>query len=166
LLAASPAREAVPTNAAPLFDQRGIGRPQGAIDDIGAFEFVATLPTLTVQPTNASKRAGETFSFQTFITGPVALGFFWLKEGVPLPGAASSTLLFSSLQNSDNGNYVVVATNTSGAITSSVARLTVDSTPLPLTQPSDLSLPPSGSSNFLFLVDGPALTYTWFHNNV
>ena len=41
LLAGSPAIDAGPSNAPPYFDQRGLGRPHGAADDIGAFEFGA-----------------------------------------------------------------------------------------------------------------------------
>lgn len=43
LLAGSPAINAGPANAAPFFDQRGVARPQGAADDIGAYEF-GTVP--------------------------------------------------------------------------------------------------------------------------
>ncbi|HWY77117.1 MAG TPA: choice-of-anchor Q domain-containing protein, partial [Verrucomicrobiae bacterium] len=42
LLAGSPAIDAGPVNAFPLFDQRGAPRPFGPADDIGAFEFGAT----------------------------------------------------------------------------------------------------------------------------
>jgi hypothetical protein len=40
LLAGSPAIDARPGNAAPNFDQRGVTRPQGTAEDIGAFEVV------------------------------------------------------------------------------------------------------------------------------
>lgn len=39
LLTGSPAIDAGPANAAPNFDERGVSRPQGAADDIGAFEY-------------------------------------------------------------------------------------------------------------------------------
>ncbi len=41
LLAGSPAIDAGPANAAPFTDQRGMSRPQGAADDIGAYEYSA-----------------------------------------------------------------------------------------------------------------------------
>ncbi len=41
LLAGSPAIDAGPANAAPFTDQRGVSRPQGAADDIGAYEYAA-----------------------------------------------------------------------------------------------------------------------------
>ncbi len=41
LLAGSPAIDAGPANAAPFVDQRGMSRPQGAADDIGAYEYAA-----------------------------------------------------------------------------------------------------------------------------
>ena len=48
LLPGSPAIDAGPANAAPNFDERGLPRPQGAADDIGAYEFGATPPPAVV----------------------------------------------------------------------------------------------------------------------
>jgi len=44
LLAGSPAIDAGPANAAPFTDERGVTRPQGAADDIGAYEYSITPP--------------------------------------------------------------------------------------------------------------------------
>ena len=53
LLAGSPAIDAGPANAAPYFDQRGVPRPSGAADDIGAFEYGAVpgAALLSLKPT-------------------------------------------------------------------------------------------------------------------
>ncbi len=123
------------------------------------------LPSVTVAPTNGNVRTGTNFTFQATASGPVAVSFFWLKDGVPVAGATNSTLTLTSVTNTDTGNYSVAASNISGVVTSSVATLTVDSRPLLITQPTDLSLPPGGSSNFVVAVDGPALNYAWLHNN-
>jgi hypothetical protein len=40
LLTGSPAIDAGPANGAPNFDQRGVSRPQGTAEDIGAFESI------------------------------------------------------------------------------------------------------------------------------
>lgn len=92
LLPGSPAIDAVPgCNGAPASDQRGISRPQGTNCDVGAYEAVALLPTVTFDanlgsgtmspqtgstPTaltlNAFTRSGYTFAgWGTATGGPV-----------------------------------------------------------------------------------------------
>ena len=44
LLTGSPAIDAGPANSPPFFDERGVTRPQGSADDIGAFEFSSVPP--------------------------------------------------------------------------------------------------------------------------
>ena len=99
LLAGSPAIDA--GNTTSTTDQRGIARPQGSADDIGAYEFAAAAPAkadttttltstrnpstagqavsiiITVRPTSGSGRAGGTVTLKdgatTVFTSPLAV---------------------------------------------------------------------------------------------
>src|SRR5208283_4619683 len=53
----------------------------------------------------------------------------WESNGAPIPGATSSTLVVSGATAADAGAYACVASNAGGSTTSSVAALTVSSTP-------------------------------------
>lgn len=66
----------------------------------------------------------QSASFTAAITGGSAT-FQWYKDGNVLLGATSSNLTVSNVQITNAGNYFVVATGTSGSVTSSVAALTV-----------------------------------------
>jgi len=167
LLSGSPARNAIPTNLfnVPSVDQRGERRPVGPGSDIGAFEFVPTVPEVSISPTNANVRAGNNATFQASADGAAPLSFAWLKDGVLVVNATNTSLVLANVQTSDTGNYAVIVTNSFGAITSAVATLTVDARPLILVQPGDATVSPNGRTNFIVIADGPSLTYAWLHDD-
>jgi hypothetical protein len=161
----SPARDVVPTDLPPD-DQRGITRPQGPQGDIGAFELVPTLPFFIVQPASTTARAGTNFTFQVLAAGSEPIGYYWLKDGALIPDATNATLVLTNIQAANAGDYAAVANNGFGSSTSIVATLTVDSQPLILTDPSDVTVAPGASTSLSVIADGPALNYVWVHNDV
>jgi hypothetical protein len=166
LLPGSPARDVIPANSVPRVDQRGEQRPIGPGGDVGAFEFVPTVPEFVLSPTSADVRVGTNIAFQANASGATPLGYFWLKDGTPIPNTTNATLILSNVQTNDAGNYATVATNSFGAVTSAVATLTVDARPLIRVQPADATVPPSGQANFSVAADGPSLAYSWLHNDM
>jgi hypothetical protein len=109
-------------------------------NDIGfAISSNATLtvltfpPVITRQPTNvtAIESTAASFSLQATgsVTRSVTLAYQWLFNGAPLAGKTTTTLSFTSVQLSNAGNYSVIVTNPYGAVTSSVATLTVNPRP-------------------------------------
>jgi autotransporter-associated beta strand protein len=66
----------------------------------------------------------QSVSFTSSVIGGTAT-FQWYLNGNVVPGATSSNLTLSNVQITNAGNYFVVATGTSGSVTSSVASLTV-----------------------------------------
>jgi hypothetical protein len=165
ILENSPARDVVPTRLPPT-DQRGITRPQGPQGDIGAFEFVPTLPFFSIQPVSANVRAGVTFTFQALAVGTEPISYSWIKDDVLLPNATNTTLVLTNIQAANGGSYAAVANNSFGSVTSMVATLTVDSRPLILTEPGDVTAAPGATTNLSVVADGPALNYVWMHNDL
>ena len=164
ILPQSPARDAIPGSYPPV-DQRGITRPQGSFGDIGAYEYMQTVPIFGVQPSGTNTvRLGTNITYQAIASGAAPLGYFWLKDAVPIPGASSNLLTLTNIQASDAGQYAAVATNSFGAVTSSVVTLLIDLRPLILVQPPDIVISPGASTSVVVTVSGPSLGYTWFHN--
>jgi PKD repeat protein len=101
----------------------------------------ATPPAITQQPTPALQylfagasqqisagASGQFLNYQ-WASGPVGGGVYTnLVNGGNMAGATNTTLTLTNLAGSDTADYVFVATNTSGSVTSSVARLLVMST--------------------------------------
>lgn len=137
LLPGSPAIDAGDDAAAPLEDQRGLGRPVGPHADIGAFEVgLSGIPRITTGPRDASVGAGQTVSFSVYVdTLPVS--YQWQKDDADLPGATNAVLTLEKAQLSQAGQYRAIVSNPSGSVTSSSATLTV----LPPTPPEILAQP-------------------------
>jgi len=166
ILPQSPARDLV-RGSHPVTDQRGILRPQGTFADSGAFEFAQTLPLITLQPSGTNvARLGTNVTFQALASGPQPIGYYWLKDELPLAGRVTSVLTLTNVQPPDAGRYAAVATNSFGAVTSSVATLVIDLRPVILTQPGDVVVSPGVSTSLVVTATGPALSYSWLHNQI
>ena len=68
---------------------------------------------------------GTNVSFSVAAGGTPVPAWQWYGNGAALPGATNSLLTLTNVQTKSSGAYVVVATNTSGSITSSPVTLLV-----------------------------------------
>jgi len=84
-------------------------------------------PTIVSQPTSTSVTSGETATLTVAASGTGPLSYQWSKDGVPVPGATSSTLSLAGITSSQAGSYTVAVTNAVGGVTSDSARITVSS---------------------------------------
>jgi len=101
----------------------------GAIDNLRvATDYVPpTPPEVTADPVGGTVAEGCNFSFS--VLGNGALGYFWLKDGSPIPGATGASYAFIDAKTTDAGSYTVVLTNAVGSVTSAPAVLTVTARP-------------------------------------
>ena len=85
-----------------------------------------TAPVIDSQPQKQVVNEGNRASFATSVTQTTAtpVSYQWNLNGVPLAGQTGSTLSLFPLRT-DAGNYTVVASNSLGMATSSVAPLSV-----------------------------------------
>ena len=87
-------------------------------------------PVINPQPTNITVNVGGTAVFTSGATGVPVPGLQWLKNNAVIANQTNSTLTIANAQGSDIASYLLVATNSAGSVTSTVARLTVNSTTL------------------------------------
>jgi len=115
-----------------LFDINDAGQMVGS----GAFNGKPTAVLLdplkplaiTNPPQSQSVFAGEDVSFSVGVSGS-APTFRWYFNDTPIPGATNRTLNLHVSSTAQAGNYTVVATNWISAVTSSVAKLQVLTSP-------------------------------------
>ena len=86
---------------------------------------VGTPPTITLQPAPTTVYLGKAASFTGRALGSLPLHYQWRLNGTPVADATSTVLALSSVRLADEGGYTLVVTNSSGAVTSAVARLTL-----------------------------------------
>jgi len=97
-------------------------------------------PNITSQPASVTASHGQSTNFSASATGIPDPAYQWQHAGTNLPGATSASLSIASAQRSNGGNYVVIASNGSGSVTSSVVTLTYSDT-APVVNPSTYSRP-------------------------
>jgi photosystem II stability/assembly factor-like uncharacterized protein len=128
----------------------------------------AEAPFFYEHPVSRTVFAGELVSFEGNASGGPPPGYQWLFNGVPLPGAHNPLLVLFPANPSQSGSYALVATNASGAVTSRVARLTVQLTaPRFVAEPNDQSATIGNVATFFAAaVGGPIPEYQWRFGNL
>ena len=80
-------------------------------------------PTLVTQPSSRILALGQPFSFSASSTSAPPVAYQWWVNGEPVTGATSATYTSLLTNVTQAGAYAVVATNSFGSVTSSLARL-------------------------------------------
>lgn len=104
-----------------------------------------TAPSITTQPANQSVTVGQTAAFSATAAGTAPLTYQWQKNGAAIAGATASAYTTPATAVTDSGSkFLVVVTNAAGAVSSSIATLTVTAIQAPagtdvVTYKNDLS---------------------------
>src|SRR6185503_2837078 len=140
-----------------------------ASNAFGAIVFHMNIPNpypfFVTQPLSQVVNQGANVTFTVATTGPGPQTFQWRRNGNNLNNQTNTTLNRNNVQGSDAGTYTVVASNSSGSVTSAPAVLTVRTSPSISTQPQDLVV--SRDSNAVFTVRATGFapfTYQWYYN--
>ena len=127
-----------------------------------------SLPIIATQPAHRTNQVATTATFSTTLTTPTPATYQWYKLTTPLAnggnvsGADTATLSLSSVALGDAGDYSVVITNVAGAVTSSVATLTVVTKPSIDTPPAGAAIDCSASHLMTVTASGTGpLSYQW-----
>ncbi|PAW84588.1 MAG: hypothetical protein B9S33_11330 [Pedosphaera sp. Tous-C6FEB] len=99
----------------------------GSVTSSVATVTVINPPLLSAQPASLTVAVGGSATFSVTATGGSPLAYQWSRNGAAVADATNSSLAFTNVQVASAGDYQVVVTNAYGAVTSSVARLTVGS---------------------------------------
>jgi PKD repeat protein len=136
-----------------------------------------TPPAITVQPAAATTLyAGRTAQFSVTAVGGQPLSYQWragssytnLINGGNVSGVTNATLTITNVSSANAINYLVVVTNSGGAITSSVASLTIIS---PSGEPSQTAVLAASPAAFYQLNEtanpssGTAVAYDYVGGN-
>ncbi|MHB8519235.1 MAG: immunoglobulin domain-containing protein [Limisphaerales bacterium] len=82
-------------------------------------------PAIETEPTDLTVNAGTEVDLEVTARGTEPLHYQWQFNGTNLPGATNPTLVLANVSTAKAGDYTVVVTNLTGAVTSDAALLTV-----------------------------------------
>ena len=146
-----------------------VSNPYGQVVSSNALLVVYTFPpSFLTQPQSGLVQVGASLNLSANAIGSPVLAYQWQFNGADVAGATNPTLSLVNVQPSAAGSYALVVTNLYGAVTSSVATVTVLTPPPSITtQPADLVLSAGGSGHFAVLAAGAApLAYQWQLNGI
>jgi hypothetical protein len=157
IVAAAPANEGsytvVVTNSA------------GSVTSAVALLTVLVPPAITSQPANRTITNGNNATFNVTATGTAPLRYQWRFNGANISNETNTSLTIVGATPANEGSYTVVITNTAGAVTSTIATLTVLVPPAITGQPASQIVTNGSTVTFTVAATGtPALTYQWRFN--
>jgi hypothetical protein len=103
----------------------------GTVISNGAMLTVIETPVFTQHPAGQTVTVGDSVLFVVAATGVPTPALQWLKNGIAIPGATSSTLRLDAITMNDSGTYSVIAKNSAGSATSNSAVLQVQEAYVP-----------------------------------
>lgn len=92
---------------------------------LGAALIVTSPPVITMQPHTLTVDEGGEAVFQVTAEGTAPLTYQWLKNGQPMVGQTSASLVLEGVSSGPVMSYSVVVRNSYGNVTSAAAKLTV-----------------------------------------
>ncbi|MBI2929646.1 MAG: VCBS repeat-containing protein, partial [Verrucomicrobia bacterium] len=83
-------------------------------------------PAITQQPVDQSVSLGANVTFKVIATGAAPISYRWRFGDTDITGGTAATLTLTTVSLANAGSYTVVLTNSTGSMTSTLARLDVD----------------------------------------
>jgi len=155
-------------NLAGLLSDEGAseGTTAGVIN-VPRYSLSAVAPAILIPPRSQTVFPGAIAAFHTLAAGERPSSYRWLLNGVTIPGGTSSTLMVSNSQLANAGNYAVVVTNNSGATTSRVAWLRINTNLHPIVFTDSFTADTSANWKLFWgSADGiPDYTVDWAYNH-
>lgn len=122
-------------------------------------------PSIAVQPTNQAASLTSNATFSVSASGIPPPTYQWRFEGTDLAGATNAVLFLARVAANEAGDYAVAVSNIFGAITSSVATLTVGFPPSITLQPESQTVLAGSNVTFTVAASGTEpLSYQWLFN--
>lgn len=122
-------------------------------------------PWIITQPQHQTVAFGSNALFSVVAGGSAPLAYQWLRDGQPLGGQTTATLVITDVNASHAGTYRVTVTNVAGAVTSGPALLMIGFPPVITLQPVGGLAVRGGAFTFAASATGDApLTAQWRFN--
>lgn len=142
-----------------------VSNSAGSVESARAEVRFLAAPAIVEQPAATNLVEGGTLALSVKASGTPAPAFQWLKNGQALNGATNQSLVITSAQTANSGNYAVRASNSAGSVISSAVAVGVLSPVSISAQPASFSVAEGAGFNLGVIAGGSGvLSYQWFRN--
>ena len=131
--------------------------------------FLPTIPLITIPPVGQTAVGGATVTINATGVGLPTLAYQWLVNGVVIPnggrfnGATTPSLVITSVQGSDAGNYTLQVSNSNGNVTSTPALLQISASIG--AAPANQTVTVGDNAKLTVAADGSGtVLYQWYFN--
>lgn len=133
----------------------------GSVTSSSASLIVNSTPVITVNPVSQNVCEGSSVTFTVSATGS-GLTYQWRKSGINIFGADRPSYTINPVSTANEGNYdVVVSGICSPSAVSSTVTLSVNTSPIILMQPSNVTICAGNPASFAINATGSNLNYQW-----
>ena len=126
-------------------------------------------PEITKQPVGATLKIGQDYLLSVEAKGNQSvLSYQWMKNGIVIPGATSSTYLIKKATKKDQDDYTVKVSNPHGFVIGKKAYIVVEGLPLKIVKNlTSLKVDEGSAVKIPITVEGGTgnYTYYWYKNN-
>lgn len=124
---------------------------------------VSTAPSIATQPSNKSGCEGEKITLEVSVEGEFSQ-LQWYKDGNAIPGANGKNYTINSLDAIDVGNYLLKVTSEKcgNEISSNVAKITLNTNPKFVVQPTPINSCEGSEVNFTAQTEGTINGFQWY----
>ncbi len=123
---------------------------------------VGVAPVITTQPASLVVGTGASASFTVAATGTPAPAYQWFKNEAAIEDATAATFTLGSVKIGDAVSYSVKISNSTGAVTSAAATLSVNAVAGVITAgPQSQTVKAGAKVTFSVTTTGTGLTYQW-----
>lgn len=136
------------------------------IDDLVFNSTVTTgvAASISSDPVSTAVCAGSSATFSVTAAGDPTIQYQWMKNGIDIGGAISSSYTIPSVSAADAGSYTCEVTNSYGTDVSNAATLTVNAVTSISSHPADVNVPEGTDVTLSVTAAGTSLTYQWRKN--
>ncbi|TNE36974.1 choice-of-anchor D domain-containing protein [bacterium] len=124
---------------------------------------VSISPSIATQPSNKSGCEGEKITLEAGVEGEFSQ-LQWYKDGNAIPGANGKNYTINSLNSIDVGNYLLEVTSEKcgNEISSNVAKITLNTNPKFVAQPTPVNSCEGSEVNFTAQTEGTIKGFQWY----
>ncbi len=119
-------------------------------------------PVIVSQPADAATIPGDVITLSVSLSAGAPAQYQWYRNGVPVAGATSASIVLGPMLASDTASYSVVAWNAVGFAASRIARVVVGVPPRITSQPAWQIVNPGAAATFSVAATGAGtVRYQW-----